>query len=120
MNDQSAQTTQQPVAVPAEIRGFLEGLLNDAKMSSLDDSMREEMINELYVRLEQFLTGKIIDNLPPEKVEEFIKMNEDNKPQAEIQGYLQTNISNSEDVMTKAFMEFRNLYLGNVAVARTT
>lgn len=120
MNDQAAQTTQQAVAVPAEIRGFLEGLLKDANMSALDDSMREEMINELYVRLEQFLTGKIIDKLPPDKVEEFIKMNEDNKPQTEIQEYLQANIPSAPEMMTNAFMEFRNLYLGNVAVARNT
>src|SRR3989344_268045 len=78
--------TQQILQIPPDVRSFLEGLLTDAGMTSLDDEMREEMLKELYGRLDNHLSATIIDNLPPENLDEFI--------------------------------EFRDLYLGNVTVAR--
>lgn len=104
--------------IPPEIKTFLEGLLQDAGMLNLDESMHQEMINELYARLDNFIASTIIDNLPAESVEEFIQMNEQKKPQAEIEQYLRDKMPNSEDTMSKAFMDFRDLYLGNVAVSR--
>lgn len=107
-----------PLQIPQEIREFLESLLNDAGMTALDEAMREEMIKELYARLDHFLTARIIDNMPPEHLEEFIKMNEEKKSQAEIEQYLKAKMPNAQGVFTQAFAEFRDLYLGNVAVAR--
>lgn len=108
---------QNQVQIPAEIRSYLEGLLIDAKMV-LDDSTREEMIKELYARLDNFITTTVIDNLPPEHLETFIKMNEEKKSQPEIEVFLKEKMPNYQEVFTKAFAEFRDLYLGNIEVAR--
>lgn len=114
------QTTQQISSdpVPQEIRGFLESLLEDAGMVSLDNQMHEEMIRELYARLDQHIISTVIENLSPQKIEEFIKMNEEKRPQAEIEQYLKENLPNAQDVFTKAFVGFRELYLGNVSIAK--
>lgn len=115
------QTNQgQGLEIPAEVRNFLETLLQDANMTFADDEMKEEMIKELYARLDNFITSTIVNNMPPEHLDEFIKLNEEKKPQAEIEEFLKNNLPNSQEIMTKAFMEFRDLYLGNVAVARNT
>ncbi|MBI2622802.1 MAG: hypothetical protein HYW64_01780 [Candidatus Levybacteria bacterium] len=111
-------TQNQPLQIPQEVRGFLESLLTDAGMTTLDETMREEMIKELYSRLDHFLTSKIIEVMPPEHLDEFIKLNEEKKSREEIEAYLKDKIPNSQEVFTKAFAEFRDLYLGNVAVAR--
>ncbi len=108
---------QNQLQIPAEIRGYLEGLLADANMT-LDPSMREEMIKELYARLDTFITTTVIDTLPPEHLDSFIKLNEDKKPQPEIEAFLKEKMPNYQEVFTKAFAEFRDLYLGNVAVSR--
>lgn len=113
-NNQSAQGLQ----IPPEIRTFLESLLQDAGMTSLDDGMREEMIKELFARLDSYITSTIIQNLPQEHIEPFVKMTEENRPQSEIQAYLQEKMPNAQDVFAKAFMEFRDMYLGNSTVAR--
>lgn len=110
MNDQ--------IKIPDEIRSFLDGLLTDAKMTTLDDQMREEMIKELYARLDSFITSAIVENLPQEHFEAFIKLNNEKKSQAEIETFLKDKMSNSQEVFTKAFSDFRALYLGNVAAAR--
>ena len=87
-------------------------------MLELDEAMKNEIVNELYTRLDNFMASTIIDNLPPEAVEEFIKLNEQKKSQAEIEQFLKDKMPNSQEVMTQAFMNFRDMYLGNVSVAR--
>ena len=84
----------------------------------LDESMRDEMINELFVRLDKHITATIIDNMPEEYIEEFIQMTEQKKPREELEKYMVDKIPNAKEVLSQAFVEFRQLYLGNVAVAR--
>lgn len=117
MNDQNNTSTNQ-LEIPAEIRSFLEGLLTDANMTTLDDEMKEEMIKELFARLDSYITAAIVDNMPQEHLEEFIAMNESKKSREEIEGFLKEHMPNSQEVFTKTFMEFRDLYLGGVTVAR--
>lgn len=109
---------QNDLQIPAEIRSYLEGLLAEANISSLDDKVREETIKELYVQLDNFMTTAIIDNMPPEHLDDFIKLNEDKKSQAEVEMFLKDKMPNAQEVFTNAFKNFRNLYLGNIAVAR--
>lgn len=114
----NTQNQQPKLEIPAEVREFLEGILKDANMSSLDDSMHEEMINELFARLDSYMTSIMVDAMPPENLDEFIKMNEEKKSQAEVETYIKGKIPNAQEVLTKAFMNFRDMYLRNVTVAR--
>lgn len=109
---------QNDLQIPAEIRTFLEGLLNEANIQSLDENAREETIKELFVQLDNFMTTAIIDNMPPEYLDEFIKLNEEKKSQAEIEAFLKEKMPNAQEVFANAFKNFRNFYLGNIAVAR--
>lgn len=117
MDDQNQQTQNNPapaqdLQIPNEIRGFIENLLNDSGMTYTDDDMKEEMVKEIFVRLDQYIASVIVSSLPADKVEDFIKMNEDRKPQAEIEAYIKEHIPNTKDVFAKAFGDFRNMYLG--------
>ena len=116
MDNTQNQTTR--LEIPPEVRSFLEGLLSDANMTTLDDAMREEMINELFARLDSYMTSVIVDKMPPEHLEDFIKMNEEKKSRQEIEAYLKEKMPNAQDVLTRAFMDFRDMYLKNVTVAR--
>lgn len=104
--------------IPQEVRGFLESLLQDAGMKILDEQMREEMIKELYARLDNHLTSVIVENMPAEHLDAFMRLNEEKKPKAEIEQFLQDKMPNSKEVFAKAFAQFRELYLGNIAIAR--
>lgn len=115
----SAAAPAQPLTIPAEIHTFLEGLLEDAGMKVPSEEIREEMIKELYVRLDNYLTTVIIDNLPPQYLDAFIKMNEEGKEKAEIEKFLREKMPNSQNVFTKAFIEFRDMYLSGVTLAKT-
>jgi hypothetical protein len=104
--------------IPQEIRDFLDELLKDGNMTSLDQAMHDEMIVELYTRLDDYMIGTITEQLPKDQLEEFTKMAEDGKNRDELQEYLKSNIPDATNVFAKAMIDFRNLYLGSVDDAR--
>lgn len=114
----NTQNQKTKLEIPPEVRSFLEGILQDANMTTLDDAMREEMINELFARLDSYMTSVIVDKMPPEHLDEFIKMNEEKKPREEIEAFIRGKMPNAQDVLTRAFMDFREMYLSNMSIAR--
>lgn len=98
------------IEIPAEIRNFLEGLIADSGRI-YEPEMQEEMIKELYVRLDSFVISVIIENMPPEHLDEFIKLNDENKPKNEIEAFVKQHMPNAEAVFSKAFVNFRELFL---------
>lgn len=103
-------------SIPEEVQPYLEGLLADAGITPVDDTMKEGMMKDLYVRLDNFLASAILDNMPADQVEAFIQLNEKKADKKEIEGFLEKHLPNTKDVFAKAFVEFRDLYLGNTAL----
>ena len=95
---------QPQVEIPTEARQYLEGILNDANMATLDSEMREGMINEMYQRLDSFLATKIVENMSPEYIEEFIAMNEQKKPREEIEKFVKEKMPSYDEVFKNAFV----------------
>lgn len=100
------------IEIPQEIRSFLEGLITDSGRI-YEPEMQEEMIKELYVRLDSFIISVIIENMPPEHLDEFIKLNDENKPKNEIEAFVKQHMPNAEAIFSKAFVDFRELFLNN-------
>lgn len=113
MDQSNNQQTKQLPAMSPEIRAFIEGLVEDAKLSNIDESMKEQLVEELYVRLDNYIASVIVENMPPEHLEEFIKMNEQGKSQQEVQQFFTEKLPNAGDVMASALLQFREMYLGN-------
>jgi len=114
MDQSRQQSSQQTVHIPSEIRAYLEDILRAANMPNIPEPQKENMIQELYSRLDQFLITTIAEYLPEDKVEEFAKMADTNPTAEQIQQYLQANVPNVQDVFTVAFAQFRKLYLEGV------
>lgn len=104
--------------IPPEIQSFLENLIQDAGITPLDEAMKEEMVLEIYSRFDNFLTTTIIKNMPPEYLDGFIKLNEESRPKEEIEKFMREKMPNSEKVFAKAFIDFRDIYLGNTGVGQ--
>ncbi len=107
-----------PTEISPQVRTFLDGLLDDAGIRPLDDLHHEEMVKELFARLDQYITAVILDALPPEYMEEFVAMSEQGKPMKEINAFVEAHVPNAQDVLTKALADFRQEYLGGVATSR--
>lgn len=116
--DNQQPHVQKSAHITPEIRTFLESLLQDAGMTSLNEAMHEQMISELFVRLDNFIAASIVDHMPSENLEAFIKLNESGASKDEIEKFVQEKIPNAEEFFANTFLEFRELYLGNVALQR--
>jgi Protein of unknown function (DUF5663) len=112
MNNQSQQGQ-----IPEEIRAYLEGILEDGEMV-LRDEAKEKMMQQLFVELNRFLLTKVVQVLPQEKMEAFVKLNESNPAPEKITEYLQQNLPNAQEVFQQAFEEFREIYLDGVDTSR--
>ena len=104
--------------IPPSVRSLLESILNDAGLNSLDQKMRDEMITNLYLKLDKYMLTTIVANLPADKLEEFTKMAETGKNQEELNVYLKKHIPDAEKIFARSMLEFRELYLGTVENAR--
>lgn len=111
-------TQNQQLTMPPEVRTFLEGILQDANMTSSDEQMHEEMLKELFARFDNYMTSSIVENLKEEDMEEFIKMGNDKRPKEEVEKFITEKIPNAQDVFSQAMMDFRDMYLGGVVEAR--
>lgn len=108
----------QNTQIPEDIRGFLESILQDAGMLTLDDDVREGMIQELFFQLDNYLASVIVKNLEPADLEAFIKMNEEQKSKEEIEAFVNEKIPNAQEVFSTALLDFKQMYLENVESAR--
>lgn len=120
MNTLNPQSTAGQIQIPQEIRGFLDNLLQEAGMVDLDEQTHEDMLQELYKRLDHYIVTVIVSNLPNEHLDEFIKMNQEKRPQEEIQQFLQQKLPQSDAILAKAFVDFKDLYLGNKVTSNTS
>jgi hypothetical protein len=104
--------------IPPDIRNFLVGLLTDAGMADMDEQVKEEMMTQLFERLDTYLAGVLVDKLPPEKMEEFIDMNNTEATPEQIDAFLKQNIPNAQEEFARAFAEFRNMYVNTVTIQK--
>lgn len=110
MNNSHQNNTALP-QIPSDVREFLEELLVESDMGTLEKSMYEDLMKQLYEQLDRFITAKIVEAMPEKHLDEFIKMNEEQRPRQEIEQFLSEKLPNTKDVFTQAFIQFREFYL---------
>lgn len=94
-----------------EIKKFLQGLLVEANLGGLEPKLEEELLRDLYVRLEDRLVLTAASKLNPEKLEEFKAMTDKGVPAEEVEKFLRENVANIEQVFAESMNEFREVYL---------
>lgn len=116
--DQSKKpATSQKIQIPPDARAFLVNLMQEAQIKPINDNENEEMLEQLFIRLDKYIAATIVNNLPTEKdVEVFIKMNQEKKTQEELQKYIKDKIPNADEIFAQMFIDFRGLYIGNTPV----
>jgi hypothetical protein len=87
-------------------------------MHTLDEHMKKGMIQELFYQLDNYLASIITDQLKPEDLDVFVRMNQEKKSKEEIEAFVKEKIPNVQEVFTNAFADFKRIYLENVATAK--
>lgn len=102
---------QQLPAIPADIRTYLENLIDDAGMQ-LPPGLKDSMVDDLYARLEKKLIADAVENMKPEDTEEFIKLVQGGADPTQMQTYINEHIPNAKEVFVQSLVDFRTYFLG--------
>ena len=97
-----------------QTRTFLETLVARAHLTPLPEGVRDAMILELADDLNAYMAAGIVQHLGDTDVQTFIKMNEENKPQDELQDFLNAHIPDASTVFAQVLNDFASSYLEGV------
>lgn len=96
---------------PAEATAFLERMLDDGGMKDLEAEVREQMLADLRSRLQNALFATVVMKLPEAELPAFNALIERNAPSTQLQEFIRERISNLDDVIAQAMLEFRKQYV---------
>ena len=98
--------------ISPEMKFFLQNLLETKGIFFSDQATQEKMMQELYFRLDKFITIMIVQELDKEGNNRFAQMLQQNIPQEEIQAFLRSKIPDFDEKVKGTLVDFRNVYLG--------
>jgi hypothetical protein len=103
--------------IPSEVRRYLEELLTTAGVTSIPRA-HEQMLQELFERLNSFTVTAYINSLSSKDREIFYRMIATFHPQDKLEQFLHDHVPNLQAVHIKALEEFRKKYLREISAAR--
>jgi len=98
--------------IPRDVRQFLEDILEDAGYPALTREVKEQMLQDLYLRLDNKLIAAALENLPEEHLEAFDTMLENQEGADKINAFLAEKIPHIKELFGQAMLDFRRSYLG--------
>lgn len=104
------QTDKQDPSLSLE--GFVDKLLTEKGIVSVDAETRGQMKRDLVTRLEDRINAVIIENMPADKMEEFERLL-DNADKEEINDFCRASIPELDELMAAELISFRTNYLAN-------
>ncbi len=107
------QPQPQTVAIDPDIRLFLENLLDEKGIFFSAPETREQMLQDLYIRLEKFILLTLAQELTPADGNQLVQMVEQNNSITAVQSFLKLKIPDLDQKLTKTLLQFRNIYLDN-------
>lgn len=98
---------RQGILIHPEVRALLEEVIVEAGRIPCGKKQHEEMVEDLYTHLEIIMFYEILTYLPGECLDEFVRLNDLNRPRWEIDKFLQLNMPNAEEVIEDRLPSFR-------------
>ncbi len=91
------------------IQDFVKELIKSKNLEDLDADVVEQMEADLTKRVEDRINAMIMQNMPPESLEEFNSVLD--SEEEEILTYIKEKIPTIEEKTAAVLVEFRNIYL---------
>lgn len=98
--------------IPKEVSKFLRLLMIEKGNDKLPANIQADIMYDLYVRYNNFLTVGFLREMDPETEDEFGKLIEEKATEKEIDTFLRSRIDYSK-VVKEVTADFRNIFLGN-------
>lgn len=106
--------------IPADIRTFLENMVYASDEFDQGEVISEQLMQELYGKLNEYLSTYLMSSLPPEKLGEYKRLNDKGAPSEILDVFAVKNIPNYNEVIKKAYKSFYDMYLEQIKAERTS
>ncbi len=97
--------------ISSEIQTYLETLIKTAQIPVYDEETKKQVVRELFIRFDKFLSLKIMERLTQDNMKTFLQMLEDKKTPEEMNNFLLSCLPQVDDIIANAFIDFRDFYL---------
>lgn len=97
------------------VSAFVDKLIEQRGFLDITPEAREEIKNDILVRVDDFIAARVIAALSDEDVKTFEQMLKDNKSSEEVQQFVTTHVPDFNNFLTNVLMEFKDVYLGLVS-----
>ena len=94
------------------MNNFVDRLIDEKKFENLSAEVIEQIKSDLLDRVEDQIDLAILENLPPEKMDEFNELLDGNDLE-NIQTFCRNNISDLDNLIAETLMMFRDNYLNS-------
>ncbi len=93
------------------LEDFVNKLLEEKGLTNLDPDILAEAKKDILEKAEDKIKATIFENMPEDKLDEFNSLMEANN-EKNLQDFIKENISNIEELIAQALLDFKNTYLG--------
>lgn len=91
---------------------FVDRLVEEKNLpKDLEKEVIDQIKSDLLERAEDRVNAVIINNLPSDKLEEFNKILDENKPDEEVRKFCADNIPNLPELIATELISFKQTYL---------
>lgn len=97
----------------ALIKTFVERLVAEKKFENTDAEILEQITSDLTDRVEDRINAIILEHLPPEQLEAFEALLDQESTDEEIQEFCRAHIPDLENVLAAELLTFRSTYLNS-------
>ena len=91
---------------------FVDRLVKEKNFENISPSVRAQIKADLLDRVEDRINMTILENMPPEKLEQFSALLDTASPE-EIQRFCVDNIADLDEVIAQELVDFRGAYLNS-------
>ncbi|QQG43284.1 MAG: hypothetical protein HYW45_03715 [Candidatus Daviesbacteria bacterium] len=91
---------------------FVDKLIEEKSFPDLTEEVKAEIKKDILVRLDDFISARIIAKLSDEDVQTFNDLLKENKSPEEVQQFISTHVPDFTNFLTSTLLEFREVYLG--------
>ena len=96
----------------SELTIFINQVLDQKGLGSLDAEVREQLVSDLEKRLVDQINRALIEALPEAKLAEFTSLADSKATDEQLQGFLSQNGVDSQAVTADTMLQFKQAYLG--------
>lgn len=96
----------------SELTIFINHILDQKGLVNIQPAVRNQLVNDLEVRLMDQINRALVDAIPSSKLTDFEKIASSGADDSKVQSFFVENNIDTQSITTDTMVQFKNKYLG--------